>query len=163
MINNLSLNKDQEVLGTVVTSRVANPIGVGSEVVYSIEIKPHNPGLCDSLGLLFHDFMGPNALNGTEVAQNLMDSETLVFESIREPLTTGAEGANGEFEKGQQVRVSCRFELSEPVMSTVDPNGCFIHPRLILRFVDADLEPETNGAEPIVSTASTEQLSYYDF
>ena len=160
----LDLNKDCQVFGTVVSSRIANP-KVGTRDVYSIEITPHNRGLGLSLGLLFQTMMGPCAINGEEVLDQFVMAQTITFETINKPLCCGAEGSNGEFTKGQHVRVSCRFELSEQMQSTQDSDGCFQHPKLILRFVDTDLEPEANGAEikEITSTASAEQLAGYDF
>ena len=161
--SNLDLNKDTSVFGTIESSNVMQPYESNSSDIYSVTIRPHDSGLCQSLGLLFNANMGPNSLNSDEVAESFIQAQTLTFETIIKPMTSGADGDDGEFVYGQNVKVSCRFEMTEPVTASIE-EGFFMHPRLMLRFVDTDFEPEVNGAEkPLVFSVSDSQQACYDF
>ena len=167
MSDNLILNQDTYLYGTVVSSSVINTHwdSLGKTEIYSIEIKPHNPGFMYDFGLFWHAMLGMNCLNGEQVAKSYMNSQTVVFETIVKSMCSGAESHDGEFLPGQDVRVSCRYELSEPVLPPSDSSGYYQQPHIMLRFVDADWEPEENGKEegPIVTTASAAQLAVYEF
>ena len=140
MSDNLVLNYDTKLYGTVVSSSVVNTRwdSLGKTEIYSIVIKPHNPGFMSNFGLFWHAHLGMNCLNGEQVAKGFMNSQTVVLESIVKPMCSGAESPDGEFVPGQDVRVSCRYELSEPVLPPSDSSGYYQQPRIMLRFVDTD-------------------------
>ena len=167
MSDTLTLNQDSHLFGTVVASNVCTLHwdSLGKTKIYSIEIKPHKPGFMFDFGLFWEAMMGMNCLNGEQTRDAFINSQTVVLVTIVKPMCSGAESPDGEFLPGQDVRVSCRYELSKPVLPPSDSNGYYLQPVIMLRFVDADWDPEENGKEegPIVSTASAEQLAVYDF
>lgn len=109
---------------------------LGRQPVYSVEIQP-DPGVTDSLALLYGMATGMHCLNGEELHRQFTGSRTLLFESLIKPLTSGTDPTTGEFVEGQRVKVSARFEYKENESKT--DHGFFATPRLILRFVDADV------------------------
>ena len=167
MSDTLILDQDSQLFGTVVASNVCTPHwdSLGKTKIYSIEIKPHKPGFMFDFGLFWEAMMGMDCLNGEQTRDAFINSQTVVLETIVKPMCSGAESPDGEFLPGQDVRVSCRYELSEPVLPQSQPNGYYQQLRILLRFVDTDMELEINSKEtgPIFSTASAEQLAVYDF
>ena len=163
-MSQLDLNQDCVVYGTVVTSSVtkAYPAADDSEPVYSIEIKPSDEELCFKLGLLYEAHLGPGCINGEAIRDDLMAAKTLTFESILKPLCGGASGSGGEYRRGQQVRVSCRLELTTGCDSLGD--GYFGYPRLQLRFVDV-VDPVDVTIVPAGSLPGTAEslAAYADF
>ncbi|MDC0277605.1 hypothetical protein OAK87_01375 [bacterium] len=140
MSHNLNLNEDCYIVGTVVSSEVTQARlasnDLGRQPVYSIEIKPEE-GVTYSLGLLYGQATGQECLNADELHKQFERSQTLVFESLNKPCVSGVDSTTGEFTSGQEVRVSCRLEYKQ-TLSNKD-NGFYATPRLILRFVDAEL------------------------
>ena len=169
MSYNLVLNQDTQLYGTVVSSNVCHSHWdeLGKHQIYSIEIKPHEPGFMFDFGVFWHDMLGMNCLNGKQVADRFINSQTVVLETIVKPLCSGADSSDGEFSPGQNVRVSCRYELSEPVLPPSDSSGYYQQPRIMLRFVDTDFDPEANGKEfapePVLDEEALKTRSFYDF
>ncbi len=140
MSNNFNLNEDCYLFGTIVFSEVTTASlasnDIGRKPVYSVEVKPE-PGVTDSLALLYGMATGMHCLNSEELHRQFTGSQTLAFESLNKPLVSGTDPSTGEFVDGQRVKVSCRFEFKQTDSKT--ENGFFATPRLILRFVDADV------------------------
>lgn len=140
MSNNFNLNEDCYLFGTVVSSEVTTASLASNDIgrlpVYSVQITPE-AGVTDSLALLYGMATGMHCLNSEELYRQFTGSKTLVFESINKPLVSGVDESTGEFNEGQKVKVSCRFEFKQTDSKT--EAGFFASPRLMLRFVDADV------------------------
>lgn len=160
MSNNFNLNEDCYLYGTVVSSEVTTASlatnDIGRLPVYSVEIKPEQ-GVTDSLALMYGMCTGMHCLNSEEIHKQFSNSKTLTFESLNKPYVSGVDPSTGEFNEGQKVKVSCRFEFKQTDSKT--ENGYYATPRLMLRFVDADVvAPE----EP-VEVDWTAVYAAYDF
>ena len=147
-----NLNEDTSIICTVHSSSVSAPAyqtDNGTDV-YTIEIK-NIDDLGGQLGRMYHSCLGEHCLNGEAIMSELSKARTIEFTTINKPLTSGT-GDDGEFSRGDQVRVSCRFE-STP--GDVQHDGQFHFPKLVLRFVDiyeGDAHPESTPIEVEVPT-----------
>ena len=134
-----NLNEDCVISGTIVSSEVTQSKlmsdDIGRQPVYSVEIKPE-PGVTDSLALMYAVCPGPHQLNADEIHRQMSSSSTLVFETLKKPYVSGVNETSGEFDVGTKVKVSARLECKETFSKTQD--GFHGTPRLILRFVDLD-------------------------
>ena len=158
----LNLNEDTQVYGFITDSRVSLPINAEGrpEPIYSVTIKP-TPGLAEKIGLMYWSCLGPFCVNGEDLMREFSAARELTFESIQKPLVSGQNLDTNEFDHGQRVRVSCRFEVRDGQINS-DGNGEWKFPLLILRFVDAEWEEEKPKAEPIPEP-DPETLKFYDF
>ena len=160
-LKSLNLNEDCFVCGEVTDSRVSKPqiIDGRNAPIYSVSIRATDE-LTQSLGLLYWSSLGPNVANLEEITQDLMNAKELTFESIHQPNVSGQNLDTGEFDYGTKVKVSCRFE-ARPGEVNADDTGCFMHPRLVLRFVDSDWKEEVS-TNPLPET-DPEVMAHYDF
>lgn len=141
MSTQFNLNQDQVIYGTVVESRVLYPRqSANGRDVFSLRTEPDDKDLGFRIGHLLEDAAGPHAVNGDDLLRKYAGSDVLTLESIIPPLCSGACGEGGEFATGQRVRVSMRCELSDPVQSELHSSKYFVSEKMMLRFVDADLE-----------------------
>ena len=138
---------------------VSHPITIQGrpKPIYSVTIKI-DPGLAHSVGLMYLSCLGPECVNYEETGMSFMNARELTFESIQKPLVSGINIDTEEFDLGTNVRVSCRFESIDGEL-TADGRGMFKHPRLTLRFVDADWSQEP---EPLPEP-DPEVIVHYDF
>ena len=162
MPNNFNLNQDCVITGLIVSSEVTQSRlatdDVGRKPVYSVEIKPE-PGVTDSLALLYGMATGMNCLNAVELHRQFESSRTLVFESLNKPFVSGVDETTGEYTPGTEVKVSARLEYKETLSKTED--GFFATPRLILRFVD--LIDAVEPSEPLPEVDWDSVRANYDF
>ena len=154
-----NLNEDTQVFGVVTHSSVSHPTTIQGrpKPIYSVTIKI-DPGLAHSVGLMYLSCLGPDCVNYEETGMKLMNARELTFETIQKPLVSGINPDTEEFDHGTHVRVSCRFEAVDGEL-TADGRGIFKHPRLMLRFVDADWSQEPEA----LPDSDPEVISHYDF
>lgn len=160
MDKNLDLNTDTSLHGFIVHSSVSKPQHLANRPnpQYSVDIELENPGDAMSIAMLLDSYMGPDCINREETVKQIIDSNTIRFESMHKPLTSGADPTTGEFQPGQRVRVSCQFRLRDGEISSTG-EGQFKFPDYQLRFVDlAEPEPAVKMPAP-----SPEVLACYDF
>ena len=152
-----NLNEDTSIICTVHISSVSAPAyqtDNGTDV-YTIEIK-NIDDLGGQLGRMYHACLGMTCLNADEIHKELTRSRILEFTSIQKPLVSGADEETGEFNRGDRVKVSCRFEATP---GDVQDSGQYYFPKLVLRFVDIYEESAQSESTPIEVEVPTE----YDF
>lgn len=156
---NLNLNEDTEVFGVITYSSVSKTeiINGRPKPIYTVSIKAEI-GLSAAVASLYRSCLGPNCVNYHKIADGFENCQELTFESICKPCVSGFNPDTMEFEAGTPVRVSCRFEAIPGVIAP-DGSGEYMHPRLMLRFVDACLPEEPVKPEPLEVVIPVE----YDF
>ena len=153
----LYVNEDTAVEGKIIESfcNTTGDVTANGTPIYLVTISADS-GLANAVGSMLHACAGMNAVNGEDLMREYCAKRSLTFTSIRKPLTSGVNPDTNEFDQGQLVRVSCRFEWSE---GTQTDEGMYMFPKLVLRFCDLAGDGIPEFAEP-VSVDVPEEYSF---
>ena len=154
----IAFDTDTVVYGSIISSYISSPeyeTDTGKPV-YTITVKVED-GLGQAFGLLCQQGLGMACINNEELCAEYIKATRFTFTTVIKPGVSGVDEETNEFNYGDLVKLSVRFEAGE---GKDQGDGAYFYPQLILRFADKG-EPQDFG--PTVEPISEEILSLYDF